>query len=474
MPAAAARPRLLLIVHQFFPQFHSGTETLCERCARRYVEMGYAVDIVTSIIVDAEVLPPLLASDVLDAEARAVLETEDPPLTRPVCYSYAPHIAVHAFTHSHDPRHGRPRFGREVTEPAIEALLARLSAAQPYDRAVVFHLLHMPLAGLSTLAAQGVPISFVATDFFAICPIGSQQYEDGRLCRGPGRMSLACVQHLATGQEGWLNLVRRINPGFLLSFYLWAYWRLGPWPRLAVHPWQNLYFLLERNRASRAFLGSCDVVIAPTSRVVESLVATGLPARRIRRLPYGMPPPARAPAPNRLTGSALRLCYAGQINARKGLHVLLDALAKLPKDLDWQLDVWGDVAQGGVYAAAQAARVPEFGGRVRLCGTFESYRIHEVLSGYDYVLLPSTWSENLPRVLLSALQIGMPVIVSDARGLLDAFPGGEVYGRSFAMNDAADLARVLEEEMRSRPAYDPATAPHVPSVEEFAEALLGR
>ncbi|MEM9197219.1 MAG: hypothetical protein AAGD12_05135, partial [Pseudomonadota bacterium] len=70
MPAAAARPRLLLIVHQFFPQFHSGTETLCERCARRYVEMGYAVDIVTSIIVDAEVLPPLLASDVLDAEAR--------------------------------------------------------------------------------------------------------------------------------------------------------------------------------------------------------------------------------------------------------------------------------------------------------------------------------------------------------------------------------------------------------------------
>ncbi|MEM9199620.1 MAG: glycosyltransferase, partial [Pseudomonadota bacterium] len=148
--------------------------------------------------------------------------------------------------------------------------------------------------------------------------------------------------------------------------------------------------------------------------------------------------------------------------------------ARLPRDLDWQLDVWGDVAQGGVYAAAQAARVPEFGGRVRLCGTFESYRIHEVLSGYDYVLLPSTWSENLPLVLLSALQIGMPVIVSDARGLLDAFPGGEVYGRSFAMNDAADLARVLEEEMRSRPAYDPATAPHVPSVEEFAEALLGR
>ncbi|MEM9047295.1 MAG: glycosyltransferase [Pseudomonadota bacterium] len=468
------RPRLLLIVHQFFPQFHSGTETLCERCARAYVAMGFAVDIVTSVMVDEAALPPLLASDVLDAQTRAVLEAPEPPLTRQIRYAYAPHIDVHAFTHSHDPRHGRPRFLREVTEPAIEALFDRLSEARRYQRAIVFHLLHVPLKGLAGLAARGIPISFVATDFFAVCPIGSQQFEDGRLCRGPGPMSLACVRHLSTGQEGWLGWVQRINPTLVSAFYLWIFQRLGPWARLPVHPWQNLYFLVERNRASRAFLRTCDVVIAPSSRVAESLATAGLQKNRIRRLPYGMPPPRQATPPDRLAQPGVRLCYAAQISPRKGLNVLLDALERLPESLEWQLDIWGDVAQGGRYAAQQAARINGFCGRVRLLGTFASYRIHAVLGGYDYVVLPSTWSENLPLVLLSALQIGQPVIVSDARGLLDAFPDGRVHGRRFRMGDAADLARVLEEEIRGRPAYDPSDAPHIPSVEEFAIALLGR
>lgn len=468
-----AAPRLLLIVHQFFPQFHSGTETLCERCARAYVAMGWEVDIVTSVITDRAALRPLMDSTVLDPRARALLSAPEVPLSRYLAYDHAPGIRVHAFTHSHDPRHGQPRFRREVTDAAVEGLVAELVARHRHARAIMFHQLHFPLRAMRILRRAGIPVSFVATDFFAVCPIGTQQYDNGRPCRGPGPGSMGCVRHLSD-MRGWLKRLHDLTPAPIAWPWLVAYRLLGPWPRLPVHPWQNLYFLLERNRASRRFLRACDLILAPSARIERSLVAAGAPRRRLRRMPYGMPPPPRLARRARFSDPAVRLCFAGQITPRKGLHVLLDALDRLPAGGEWTLDVWGDFAHGGAYARDMRRRIAAMGPHVRMRGTFESYRVHEVLGSYDYVILPSTWAENLPLVLVSALQLGLPVIISDAEGLMDAFPDGRVHGRSFRMGDAGDLARVLADEIARRPAYDPAAAPAFPDVESFATALLGR
>lgn len=471
VPAPPPGGRLMLIVHQFFPQFHSGTETLCERCARAYAARGWAVDIVTSVLTDPAALPPLTGSPLCPDPLREALAVPDPPLSVPFSYDYAPGITVHAFTHSHDPRHGIPRFRREVEDPAIEALVSRLLDRPVPARAIVFHLLHVPLRALEAIRARGVGISFVATDFFAICPIGSLAFEDGRPCEGPGPGSIACVRHLSD-QTGWLGWLERNTPGRIAGFWLEVYRRLGPWPRLPVHPWQNLHYLLERNRGSRRFLRGCRTILAPTGRIERSLRRAGAPARRIRRLAYGMPPPA-APRPvPRLSSEALRLCFAGQITPRKGLQVLLDALGSLPDDLDWRLDIWGDFATGGVHGAEQRRRAEAMAPRVALRGTFESGRVHEILGSYDFIVIPSIWAENLPLVLLSALQVGTPAIVSEAEGLLDAFPGGRVFGRSFPMGSAPELARILAEEIRARTPYDPTDAPPVPGIETFAGALL--
>ncbi|RMF33777.1 MAG: glycosyltransferase [Alphaproteobacteria bacterium] len=475
-PVAAAvepgrRGRLLFVVHQFFPQFHSGTETLCERVARICTAAGWHVDIITSVMVDAAAIAAFRDSPFCDDAAREILSDERPELSRQFSYDYAPGIRVHAFTHSHDPAYGRPRFGREVSDPAIERFVEALLDAADYHRAAVFHQLHFPLAALETIRERGVPLSFVATDFFAVCPLGSQQLEDGRHCAGQGPGSIACIRHLSD-RTGWLEWFIQNYPGILIAPYLHLYRALGPWPKLPVHPHQNLYYLLRRNRDSLRFLKSCDVIVAPTSSVAESLRGAGVPDHRITHLAYGMPPASIPAPPVRRAGSPVRLCYAGQTTERKGLHVLLEALRRLPEDCDWTLDVWGNFDHGGAYARACRAEAEAMAPRVALKGTFQSYRIHEVLDGYDYLVIPSTWAENLPLVLLSALQIALPVIVSDAQGLLDAFPDGRVHGRSFRMGDAEDLARVLREEMRIRPEYRAELAPVIPSVQDFAAALL--
>lgn len=470
-PGKAGRPgRVLLFVHQFFPQFHHGTETLAERTAQVYAAEGREVVIVTSILTDPEVIGRFRDSDACPPADRGWLSAPDPPLDREVVYTWGPGIRVHAFTHSHDPRHGRPRFRREVTEPAIEARIAAILAEGPVDRAIVFHLLHVPLAGLALLPAAGVPVTFVATDFFAVCPLGHQQYEDGRDCPGPGPEAVACVRHLSD-MTGLVKRAETAVPDWLAAPLLRAYRRGGPYPGRALHPWQGLHWLLARHDATRTFLRACERIIAPSGRIARSLRAEGVPERLIRRMPYGVPPPAAAPARPRLAEPDLRLAFAGAILERKGLHVLLDALARLPAE-GWTLDVWGDIAQGKDYGAAQAEAASRFGGRVRLRGTFASGEVHAVLGACDYLVIPSTWAENLPLILLNALQIGLPVVISEAEGLLDAFPEGRVFGRVFRMGDAADLARVLSEELATRPRYDPAEAPPVPTVEGFAAALV--
>lgn len=472
-PAGGAGPRLLLVVHQFFPQFRAGTETLAERTARAFVAMGYRVDVLTSILADAPFLPAVAEHPALPPEARALLARAPVPLAAPVRYDWAEGIEVHAFTHSHDPRHGIPRFRRELAEPAIEAAVAELLARHAYARAIVFHQLHMPDRALSRIAAAGLPITFVATDFFAACPIGSLRLADGRACPGPGMGSVRCVRHLSD-LRGPLRWWQDNLPRPLFAALLWAYRVAGPWPRLPVHPHQNLWHLLARNQAARRFLESCETIVAPSTAIARSLETIGARRSRILRMPYGLPEPAVLPPPRPRAGE-VRLCFAGAITPRKGLHVLLDALDRLPADLPrWSLEIWGEFAHGGDYAREMAARIAGLGPGVRAMGTFESGAVHEVLGRYDYIVMPATWAENLPLLLLSALQIPRPVIIAEAAGLLEAFPDGRVFGRSFPMGDAAALARVLAEEIRARPAYDPARAPRPPGVADFALALLGR
>jgi glycosyltransferase involved in cell wall biosynthesis len=60
----------------------------------------------------------------------------------------------------------------------------------------------------------------------------------------------------------------------------------------------------------------------------------------------------------------------------------------------------------------------------------------------DFLVIPSTWYENSPLVLLNALASHTPVIVSDVEGLTE-FLQPDVNGYKFARGDVDDLERVM-------------------------------
>lgn len=184
------------------------------------------------------------------------------------------------------------------------------------------------------------------------------------------------------------------------------------------------------------------------SRVVKGqLVKAGVPAGRIRVLPYAAEPEwfhlpqegtegepaAGVPEPDRV-----RLVFAGQVSLRKGLRLLLGALEHGGLGRTCRLDIYGPVLP----EARPDLRDAAGGAPVRCHGPVSRARLGEVFRRKtDLLVLPSL-EEGFGLVVPQALACGVPCLVSDAVGAADLIEPG-VNGEVFESNCAASLARAL-------------------------------
>lgn len=129
----------------------------------------------------------------------------------------------------------------------------------------------------------------------------------------------------------------------------------------------------------------------------------------------------------------LNIVFVGNLIARKGLDVLLDAVEKLHAEgREVSLDIYGPGEQAG-YDFARAA--------AQYCGTIPFGEAQSVIARYDVLVLPSRY-DGWGVVVNEALIAGVPVICSNRVG------AGAVVekwrcGAIFLSEDASDLADKL-------------------------------
>jgi glycosyltransferase involved in cell wall biosynthesis len=128
--------------------------------------------------------------------------------------------------------------------------------------------------------------------------------------------------------------------------------------------------------------------------------------------------------------------YVGQLIRRKRIDTLIQAFQQIdvaPK----RLCIIGDGPQRAELEQLAAA----VGGRERI--TFLGYRDDRIalLKGLDLFVLPSEL-EGIPRCLMEAMAVGVPVITSDIPGCRDLVEQ-EVTGLLFRSGDASELARQM-------------------------------
>jgi glycosyltransferase involved in cell wall biosynthesis len=164
------------------------------------------------------------------------------------------------------------------------------------------------------------------------------------------------------------------------------------------------------------------VVLTTSAWCAEQVRARAGSAPVVAR-PGTRPPDGWQPAPADARPGP-HLLAVGALVPRKGHDVLLRALARLPEDAGWRLRVVGpEPDEGPARAHAAALREAAAGeDRVELLGPRTGAALEEQWRWADLLVVPSWW-ETFGMVATEALVRGVPCVVSDGSGLVEAVGG---------------------------------------------------
>ncbi|MGU3536663.1 glycosyltransferase family 4 protein [Methylobacterium sp. A54F] len=165
---------------------------------------------------------------------------------------------------------------------------------------------------------------------------------------------------------------------------------------------------------------------------------------------FPAPPPPRPPRDGRDPDDPVRLLCVGRFVAKKGHDDLLDALARLPADLSWRLDLIG----GGERRAAIAARIAAHGltDRVSLAGAQAQPAVIAAMRAADLFVLPTKPApggdrDGLPNVLMEAASQELAILATRFAGTPE-FVRDDREGALVPPGDVAGLAAALDRLVR--------------------------
>ncbi len=199
-------------------------------------------------------------------------------------------------------------------------------------------------------------------------------------------------------------------------------------------------------RRHESAVAAADALIAISRFTADGYLRLGAAPAKIVELPNGVDV-ARLQTPATRPASLVAdvrprnfLLFLGRLNRRKGVDVLLRALARIPSGERLPLVVAGDGDERAMLQASAAtlglARSVHFVGRV--AGDFKTF----LLQNARAVVIPSRDWEAFPLVVLEAFAAGTPVVGTRIPGLADLVDDGRT-GMGVAPESPDDLARAL-------------------------------
>jgi glycosyltransferase involved in cell wall biosynthesis len=142
------------------------------------------------------------------------------------------------------------------------------------------------------------------------------------------------------------------------------------------------------------------------------------------------------------------MIYVGQLIPRKGIDVLLSAMAPICVEFPkLHLTLVGDgPARSELAAQASSLGISD---RVTFAGVIPSLDVRQWIGKSDLLVLPSRW-DGWGLVVNEAFSMGVPVIVSDRCGAADIVDHGR-NGYIFQSEDVSDLQACLRRFLSAHP-----------------------
>ncbi len=212
--------------------------------------------------------------------------------------------------------------------------------------------------------------------------------------------------------------------------------------------WQNsIYKQIERR-----YLESVDGYIV-NSTVTEDSIARLVDTRK----PCVLAPPGgdrlgclsfEAIKQRLLRNGPLRLVFLANVVPLKGLHVLIEALRRLPGGL-CTLDVAGSLEVGASYAARMRRETVASATPVTFHGVIEGQALVDLLTRSDLLVIPSYY-EGFGIAYLEGMAFGLPAVGTTAGAIPQMIQNG-LNGFTIEPGDTAALEALIRKLADDRP-----------------------
>jgi glycosyltransferase involved in cell wall biosynthesis len=200
----------------------------------------------------------------------------------------------------------------------------------------------------------------------------------------------------------------------------------------------------ERQKEMRMILESVDALTATSNYIRGIYIDQGFRNGKILLVRDGMDPGIFQNLPERKADpkGRLRIGYLGSVIPSKGVHVLIEAYARLLENRA-TLEIYGEAIPYDGYPnygddlRRKAAGFPD----IRFHGKYSNEAVPGFLNAMDVLVLPSIWPENAPLTISEAFMARVPVVAAGWGGMQERLANGG--GMTYKPGKADALAEVL-------------------------------
>lgn len=452
--------KILMPVHFFLPDHSAGTEVYTYNLSRALKERGHQVEVFCS-------------EKILSRRSYSLFKRDVDGLT---C-----HVMVNNLEHE--------TFSETFANPRAEGAFQRVLKTFEPDIVHVQHLMLLSLGIPRLSRGSGARVLMTLNDFWLFCVrFGQLLLPDGGLCGGPNLTDCeTCLQDFRFSQGKsekavikLLQVTRELSGVDLAPLVYWAQDR-SHWlqRRKSKNPSQEAQAgssfdlndeLKHRVRKVQLLIEQVDLFLSPSATVADRVAQWGIPRNKLRVSRYGIDTkPFDKPREREVGEQRIAFGYVGTLAPHKGVHILMQAMQRLPPEI-CELHVFGSDSHYGDYG--RMLRELADGLTVTFHGVLDRSHIGRAFEQIDCLVMPSLWLENSPVVIQEAFAAGVPVIASGQGGMAELIQDGR-SGRLFPAGDVSALtlhmASIVQNPTTLRTWSVTMGSPR--SIEEDAEAM---
>lgn len=439
--------RILFCTRQFVRPLIGGVDVYADRLGRALQRAGHEISF---IALDSAVKTQ-------NGAIKIIKESQEKTQIWRLQFDFAQR-PKQAFDQAYDPEMG-------------QAIREILQAYKP-DLFIIMNFYMVTLASVEAAKALGIRVIHVATDFLPVCRRATFIRWNGRSCQ-IGESIKSCAECFvsncflgriaATALRGTTeDTLVDLSGDYQLPHPLWV---MKPY-------WKQVEIMEKRLKTLQPLREQIDLVLAPTQYTRDKFVENGFGRSQVHFIPFAVELDHPLTKVKYEPSTSRRFLFIGRLQPYKGAHLLIEAFNNLKSPCGATLTLYGTADSGyEVYYKSLMEKVNS-NENIAFKGKIAPSDLSNAFAQSDYFVLPSTWHENSPLIVLDSLQSNTPVISSNIGGVTDLVQH-EVNGLLFPMGDVDALRNVLQRAIDQPDLLGKLkSGNNLPDIDDYAEKML--